>query len=35
MNGTALQSSTAGGSSGSHLCITLNGTLYKIALKTA
>jgi hypothetical protein len=35
MNGTALQSSTAGGSSGSHLCITLNGTLYKIALLNA
>lgn len=32
LNGAALQSNTAGGSSGEHLCITLNGTQYKIAL---
>lgn len=35
LTGTALQSSTAGGSAGTHLCITLNGTLYKIALLNA
>lgn len=35
LNGTALQSSTAGGSAGTHLCITLNNTLYKIALLNA
>jgi hypothetical protein len=35
LTGTALQSATAGGSSGQHLCITLNGTLYKIALLNA
>lgn len=32
LNGTNLQSNTAGGSSGEHLVITLNGTQYKIAL---
>jgi hypothetical protein len=35
LTGTALQSATAGGSAGTHLCITLNGTLYKIALLNA
>lgn len=32
LNGTNLQSNTAGGSSGEHLVLTLNGTQYKIAL---
>ena len=31
--GTDLQSNSSGGSSGQHLCITLNGTQYKIDLK--
>lgn len=32
LTGTKLQSNTAGGSSGQHLVITLNGSVYKIAL---
>lgn len=32
---TAMESATAGGSSGQHLCIVINGTLYKIALLNA
>jgi hypothetical protein len=32
LNGTALTSGTAGAHGGQHLCLTINGTLYKIAL---
>lgn len=32
INSTNLLSATAGGSAGTHLCVTINGTLYKIAL---
>lgn len=32
INSTNLLSATAGGSAGTHMCITINGTLYKIAL---
>lgn len=32
---TAMESATAGGSSGQHLCLVINGSLYKIALLNA
>lgn len=35
LTGTALTATTAGGSAGQHLCLTINGTLYKIALLNA
>jgi len=35
LNGTALTSGTAGSNSGQHLCLTINGVLYKIALLSA
>jgi hypothetical protein len=35
LTGTALQSASAGGNSGQHLVITLNGTTYKIKLENA
>jgi hypothetical protein len=35
LTGSALTSATAGSSSGQHLCLTINGVLYKIALLNA